>query len=682
MTTSHQPTGAPIPAARVTPTPKLLPEQRTQLHKAASRWVAETARRQARTRPEQLLDKLADMTVHGIFVTLKRGEHLRGCCGVLGKPMPLGAAADKAAARTALEDQRLAPISPSELPYLHLDVTVLGPMEPIAASGADRAQAVKIGKHGLVIQHGEANGLLLPSVATERGWNAEQFLQAVCRKANLPLDAWQSQHATVYTFDGQAVSGPLMIEDSQRDALHVPHPMTEDELMAYVSLAAGNVAALMQGATPTYYAPHLPDATVNAIVLSVQWGHEGEVKQGNAMQVSIRPGVPLQATLFQMCESIAQILSRQRYSGPFQLGLTIGIDPALHGAGEEVYHEGVDTSRRGFVLNDSRHCAIGFNPAKSAEELLEMLRGFLPVGSRFSTLHSLQFLSSLRDVAAITTPMPVRANGSREPAQAGKFYPAEDAARRSQVDGFFRRAAPAKRRALAVMVPHAGLRFSGQVAADVWRSVEVPRSVVIVSPKHTADGVNWAVSPFERWRLSGSVSFDGDPQLAQAIVERVPGMQFDAAAHEREHGIEVQLPILERAAPDANIVGVALHGGTWEEIEAAAEGLAEVVRACEEPPLLVISSDMNHFAHDEENRRLDRLALDALASGDPQRLLKTCREHQISMCGVIPAALIMATLHKLGQPFRVEEVAYATSAETGGDRSRVVGYAGTLFVAE
>ncbi len=65
-------------------------------------------------------------------------------------------------------------------------------MEPVTAEGQARIDAVVIGKHGLVvIQQGETSGLLLPSVATERGWNAEQFLQAVCRKAGLPTDAWK-----------------------------------------------------------------------------------------------------------------------------------------------------------------------------------------------------------------------------------------------------------------------------------------------------------------------------------------------------------------------------------------------------------------------------------------------------------------------------------------------------------
>ena len=672
-------TGTRTGASRSQAMAKLTAEQRNTLHKAACHWVTQTVLRQPRSAPEHLLDKLAECTVHGIFVTLKRQDYLRGCCGVLGKPMLLGTATDQAAARTALEDQRMASISPSELPFLHCDVTVLGPLEPIQTSPQQRAEAVEIGKHGVVIHLGQSSGLLLPSVATERGWNAEQFLEAVCQKASLPPQSWTSPNATVFTFEGQSVSGPFHIDPAHGSELQVAPPLTEEQLAGYVALAGNNVAALVQGATPSYYAPELPDMNVNALVLSVQWGEAGEIRQGNAMHVSIRPGVPLQSTLFQMCQTVAQLLIRQRYNGAFQVGLSIGIDPAFHGSGEEVLIDGVDTQSRGFVINGPGHCVVGFDPQKPYDQLLDVLRGHLPVGGRHGMVHSLQFQSSMRDVIAITAPVAIRATGARDPALAGKFYPAEDAARRSQVAGFLKGSAPAKKTALAIMVPHAGLRYSGQVASDVWRSIDIPQSLIVISPKHTSAGINWAVCPFDRWRLSGSVSFAGDPELAQQIVSRVPGMLFDAAAHEKEHGIEVQLPILEQLAPSAHIVGIAMSGGTWPEIEAAAEGLAAVVRAAEQPPLLVISSDMNHYASDAENRRLDRLALDALNTGDPQKLLATCRQHQISMCGVLPAALVLATLHKLGQPFQIQEIAYATSGDVSGEKNRVVGYAGVGF---
>jgi AmmeMemoRadiSam system protein B len=265
---------------------------------------------------------------------------------------------------------------------------------------------------------------------------------------------------------------------------------------------------------------------------------------------------------------------------------------------------------------------------------------------------------------------------------AGKFYPAEDAARRAMVESLFKGSQPIKRPVLAAMVPHAGLKYSGKIAAQVWRSLELDpqRSIIIVSPKHTGQGVNWAVCPQHAWGLSETTRLAGDFDLAQSLTQHVPALQLDAGAHAGEHGIEVQLPILEQVAPQAKVVGVAVHGGNWQEIQLAASQLANVIRSMEHPPLLIISSDMNHYADDSEGRRRDRLALNAMASCDPERLLTVCRENEISMCGVIPAALVMETLRQLGQAFHVEELSYATSADVSGDKSSVVGYAGVLLV--
>src|SRR5205807_2318572 len=124
---------------------------------------------------------------------------------------------------------------------------------------------------------------------------------------------------------------------------------------------------------------------------------------------------------------------------------------------------------------------------------------------------------------------------------------------------------------------------------------------------------------------------------------------MDATAHQREHAIEVELPFLARLAPKARVVGIALGGGAdWTGACRFAEGLVEVIRKMPEPPLLLISSDMNHFATDAENRRLDAIALEALERLDPEQALRTIQEQSISMCGVFPAVIVMETLRRLG----------------------------------
>jgi AmmeMemoRadiSam system protein B len=94
---------------------------------------------------------------------------------------------------------------------------------------------------------------------------------------------------------------------------------------------------------------------------------------------------------------------------------------------------------------------------------------------------------------------------------------------------------------------------------------------------------------------------------------------------------------------------------------------------------LVISSDMNHYASDAENRRLDEMALRAMETLNPAQLYETVTEKHISMCGVLPAVIVMETLHNLKKLTLCRRVAYGTSGDVSGDTSRVVGYAGMLL---
>jgi AmmeMemoRadiSam system protein A len=132
----------------------------------------------------------------GAFVTLKREGHLRGCIGTLECRRPLAEEVARVAVSAAREDPRFNALRPEELDGLDIEVSVLGPLEEI--DPRDPA-AVEIGRHGLVVEQGARRGLLLPQVATEWGWDREQFLAQTCNKAGLPLDGWQ-RGAKVYRF--------------------------------------------------------------------------------------------------------------------------------------------------------------------------------------------------------------------------------------------------------------------------------------------------------------------------------------------------------------------------------------------------------------------------------------------------------------------------------------------------
>lgn len=134
----------------------------------------------------------------GVFVTLKRRGQLRGCLGTLENRRGLSEEVARCAADSATEDPRFEAVVADELTDLHLELSVLGPLERIEPV----PHAFTIGVHGLVVEQGSRRGLLLPQVATEWGWTPEQFLRQTCLKADLPADAWQ-RGAEVYRFSAE-----------------------------------------------------------------------------------------------------------------------------------------------------------------------------------------------------------------------------------------------------------------------------------------------------------------------------------------------------------------------------------------------------------------------------------------------------------------------------------------------
>ena len=280
---------------------------------------------------------------------------------------------------------------------------------------------------------------------------------------------------------------------------------------------------------------------------------------------------------------------------------------------------------------------------------------------------------------AIEGPMQLEAAEDRPAAVAGGFYPGDPRGVQEMLDRLFASDAPPAPQSWAVaLVPHAGWIYSGRLAAAVFSRVAIPDCVVILCPKHRPGGAEWAVAPHRRWLFPGG-ELASDPELAARLAEGVPGLELDAAAHAQEHAIEVQLPLLARLAPKTRVVGIAVGDSPLPELLRFGVAMSVVLREMPNRPLLVVSSDMNHFADDRRTRQLDRLALDSIATLDPERVYATVRGNRISMCGMAPCVVAMESLRWLGSLGRVESVGYATSADASGDTGRVVGYAGLLF---
>ena len=658
--------------------PDLDTQQEAEIFRTAGAVVAAATHGQPVDQTRPVDPAIADRPLIGAFVSLKRAGQLRSCCGFMGPSIRLDEAVHQAAVRAARDDPRFPPISTTELEHLDMEVWLLWGMKPVEARGEDRIGAVEIGRHGLQIQRGMARGLLLPAVAIEHGLDAEGFLRQVCLKAQLPSDAWKDDSTQLMTFEGYAIRGPLKSVLDEPDAAIPAGGPTDEQLAALTDFCRRNLIAMVQGATPSYFLPGGFDEGIHGLLLGVQLpGTEGAV---SVSRVSVKPTMPLQSTLFSLLQAFAGGL-RARGVGAeamanAKVNLSVLWDPAMHGTTEQPDLSGVDPSRRAMVVLGRSGWAAVYDASQSAEatatEAAELAQ--VPKGTMGNLLSMAIASSGDRRVVATNVVSP---EAPRPAAVAGMFYPGNV----REVDAMLATMVPKEQKKehwAGAMVPHAGWIYSGQLAADVLSRIEFPRRAIVFAPKHNAVGADWAVAPHRRWVLPGG-HVESDHELAEQLAEAIDGLELDGAAHRPEHAIEVELPIIARLAPETHVVGVAMHGGDWTALERFAEQLAALIEKQEERPLLIVSTDMNHYANEAKTRELDQLALDAIEARDPKRLLEVVRENRITMCGVVPAVVVMETLRRLGSFNECELVGHTTSAERSGDTDRVVGYAGVLF---
>jgi AmmeMemoRadiSam system protein A len=181
--------------------------QRTRLLRHCARLVGEAVRRESLVEPD--LGDMASWLVDGCFVSLHRGEELRSCCGLIGGPHALPGCLQRAAWRAACDDPRFPSITEEELPRLELEIHLLHSWQRCEATPVERPAQIVIGRHGLVIHRQHQSGLLLPVVASDRGWDAVTFLDQCCRKAGLPTNAWHDPGTELELFQAHYLAAPL-----------------------------------------------------------------------------------------------------------------------------------------------------------------------------------------------------------------------------------------------------------------------------------------------------------------------------------------------------------------------------------------------------------------------------------------------------------------------------------------
>ena len=229
----------------------------------------------------------------------------------------------------------------------------------------------------------------------------------------------------------------------------------------------------------------------------------------------------------------------------------------------------------------------------------------------------------------------------------------------------------------ACLVPHAGYTYSGHVAGAVYARIALPKKVLILGVRHFPRGETAAILSSGAWRTPlGDALID--EALAKELRAACPLLREDSVAHSGEHSLEVQVPFLQVLDPGFTFVPVALGTIRFEELVQVGDAIAGALTAAHEDVLLLTTSDLNHYEDDARTRSKDRKAIEKMLAMDARGLYDTCRNEQISMCGLGPAVAMLMALGLLGAK-KAELARYATSGDVSGDRDAVVGYAGMIF---
>lgn len=257
----------------------------------------------------------------------------------------------------------------------------------------------------------------------------------------------------------------------------------------------------------------------------------------------------------------------------------------------------------------------------------------------------------------------------RPPAVAGTFYTDDAPALRRQVEGFVRAAPGEGPPPKAVIAPHAGYVYSGQVAGHAYAPLaplrEQIRRVVLLGPAHRVYTTGLATSSAEAFDTPlGGVPVDR--AAVAELVERFPFVRAHDAVHAQEHSLEVHLPFLQSVLGHFSLVPLAVGDADPREVEAVLDHLWGGPET-----LIVISSDLSHYLNYATATRMDRETVAHILALAPQALGAD------RACGQIPIRGLLRTAarHKL----HARLLDYRNSGDTAGPKSQVVGYAAIGF---
>jgi hypothetical protein len=264
----------------------------------------------------------------------------------------------------------------------------------------------------------------------------------------------------------------------------------------------------------------------------------------------------------------------------------------------------------------------------------------------------------------------------RRTSVAGTWYPNNPARLVSHLDGYLQRARvdDPPDRLRAIVAPHAGLMYSGPVAAYAYNVARRHQhsALVLVGPSHFIPFQGVSIWPDGEWETPlGPVKVDR--ALAKAVTDASSQIVDLPAAHRREHCLEMQMPFIAHVLPGVPIVPMVMGHQTRETAFALGAAIAHAVETHTPDALLVASSDLSHYEDATTAMALDRRVIEHVERFDAEGLMRALDAEPRHACGGGPMVAVLDAARRLGAS-HARLLQYADSGDVSGDKSSVVGY--------
>ncbi len=285
------------------------------------------------------------------------------------------------------------------------------------------------------------------------------------------------------------------------------------------------------------------------------------------------------------------------------------------------------------------------------------------------------FIFFISLVVSLIIPLSIGcAENIKEPSVAGIFYPSDPKELKETINTFFSKATKVETEGdlIALISPHAGYRYSGQVAATGFKQIKDSKKnkIILIGPSHHVRFKGASVFTKGSFKTPlGNIKID--EKLANSLLNDDADVKFFPYAFEKEHSIEVQLPFLQMTVKDFTIIPILISTPTRQTLEHLISSLSKII---DENTLIIASTDLSHYHDYQTAKEMDGKIISSIQRLSTMETENLLRNGKSELCGAFPVLITIEVAKRKGANIGVL-FKYENSGDVTDEKNSVVGYA-------